>query len=191
MIIPEFFCAVFVRYTNTDGHPCENVMGYLISATPTQDDADDLSVDLAAAYKDQLDTGSTYDGLHILVGQAVGDPLVVDSVANAGAGTVGGAKMPPNVQGLISKRTGVSGRKNRGRVYIADMLVSQVNSQGGIASAGVTKLGTIAAALFDANSSAAVFGAPHILHTGPEAPTEITSMFAEATVATQRRRLER
>src|SRR5256885_7008268 len=39
--------------------------------------------------------------------------------------------------------------------------------------------------------SVPVVGAPHILHSDSTAPTEITSMQTEATVATQRRRLER
>lgn len=192
MIIPPGFINVFARYTNADGHRCENAMAYDVTDIPVQSDADDISDTLAPLYKAQLDSGSRYDGVHILIGQDAGDPLVLDSTSSSGAGAGGAALCPPNVQGLIRKKTGLSGRHGRGRMYIGDMRASEVNSQGNMGSTPVARLQAIGDGWYaDVPVAVTVITQAYLLHNDSTPPTIVTSTEAQSTVATQRRRLER
>jgi hypothetical protein len=96
--------------------------------------------------------------------------------------------LTPQTQGLIHKKTALAGRKNRGRMYIPDMEESQVNNNGLLNGSAVALLQDIADAWFGLTGADALIGAPQVLHEDASAPTEITAMTVETTVATQRRR---
>lgn len=190
MLIPPGFIAVFARFKSAIGHPCQNVCGYAITDVWTQAATDAVSADLAGSYKQQLNTGGSFDGVHILVGND-GDDLAFDSVSGAGAGTRSGALQAPQVQGLLRKRTGLAGRKGRGRMFIPDMFESQVDDSGGVDATGLARLNDIAQTWNSALGVGVLIDFPVILHSDATVPTRITNVEAEHKVATLRRRFPR
>lgn len=190
MIVPPGFIALFVRFTNAVGHRCQSVMGYSITDVWTQAATDTASAFIAGSYKAQLNSGATFDGIHVLVGQD-GDDLAFDSSSGSGNGARSGSLQAPQVQGLIKKTTGVSGRHGRGRLFIPDMFESQVDDSGNVDATGLARLNDIAGSLNSALGVGALIGNPVILHSDSTAPSLITGMAAEARVATLRRRFPR
>lgn len=191
IVVPVGSCLVQARFTNSSGHNCQNSCSYDLTSVFTQVTADAASDQLAAVYKSQLSTASRFNGVHVIVGND-GPPIEFDSNSSAGAGLVSASLMTPQVQGLIRKSTAFGGRKNRGRMFIPDMVETQVDDTGNIDSTGRGKLTAIANAWFDMTSADAVYGDPQILHTdGVTAPTVITAIVTETRVATLRRRYTR
>jgi len=192
MIIPPGFCAVFARYTSNLPHPCQNVGGYELGAPLTQGDVDDISTALSIPYKAQLHNApSSFDGIHVLEGQD-GEPLAWDSSAGAGAGARTGDLSPPQVQGLIRKLTGLSGRHGRGRLFIPDILESQTDDSGGLNTTAMNLLQAIGNGWYqDVPVAVANVGNFVLLHNDSTPPTDVTGTLAEHLVATQRRRFPR
>lgn len=122
---------IVTKYANQIG---VNVVHYRESATTgtgatPQDVAGAVDGAVQAAYKAAISTAADYRG----VGAARVSPvpsLENNSVANAGGGSVAGGILPTQTAGLISWRTALPGRANRGRIYIsfpgsADLSVSE------------------------------------------------------------------
>jgi hypothetical protein len=101
-------------------------------------------------------------------------------------GTRAGSNSPPsNCSMLVSKRTGIAGRENRGRMYVPPFLLEEAT----IDQAGnfpLTNLNTTAAAFLAAFSP----DLPMVLlHTSADAPTPVTQLVVRSRLATQRRRM--
>lgn len=101
-------------------------------------------------------------------------------------GTRAGSNAPPsNCSLLFSKRSGVAGRQNRGRMYMPPCLLAESNiNQDG--SFPLTNLQTSADAFLENFSPDLPMV---ILHTGAQAPTPVTSLVVRSVLATQRRRM--
>lgn len=190
MLIPPGFCNVIARFTNIQGHLCQNACGYSLDDVLSQANVDATSDALATVYKAQLSTVSEWLGVVVDIGND-GPPLQLTSSSSAGVGSRGGDEPPPQVQGLIKKTTGFGGRAFRGRMYVPDLYESQIDNNGVLNGTALGLLNSIAAAWMDLDGSASAnYGLPQLLHPAI-APTEIVSMFAEGHVATQRRRFVR
>lgn len=189
LLIPPGFVNVKARYSNVQGHLCQNACGYAIDDPLIQADADDVSDYLAAAYLQQLSTVSQWFGVVIDIGND-GPPLQLESSSSAGTGVRGGDEPPPMVQGLLKKSTGFAGRAFRGRMFIPDLYESQVNNNGALNGTAITLLADIANAWASLGVASVKFVAPQLLHPA-EAPTEIVSITPDNNVATLRRRYER
>lgn len=104
-------------------------------------------------------------------------------------GNVTGPGSPSNCTYLLKKNTALGGRKGRGRMYIPGVTESLVGSDGVLTSATVSSLNSEAA---DFLGTLAFLGHTMVvLHTDATTPTPVTSLVADSTVATQRRRLRR
>lgn len=129
-------------------------------------------------------------------GQDGTDDLIVESDLVAIPGTSAGAKLPQNCAALVKKRTGLGGRKNRGRVYIPNVLnEAEVSDTGVITGSTVVNFQTYADQWF-VNVTGTVGGlypaTPMvILHRDGSAPTAVTQLVMDPVLATQRRRLRR
>jgi hypothetical protein len=190
-IIPPGFIEVAALYSGAGAsHECQNTCGFSVTNPPDQTMADAISNAIATEYKAQLHSSDTFHGVRILIGQD-GEPTLLESVAGAGSGGRSGDLCPPQVQGLIVKRTAVTGRANRGRMFIPDMLESQVFDTGGMNGTATGLLVGIAGAWMTDVSTVTNVGDPFVLHNSSADPTQITSMTAHAKVATLRRRYER
>ena len=116
-------------------------------------------------------------------------PNDVGPVGTDTAGTAGGEpgdQAPPNVAWLLTKRTALGGRANRGRMFIPGPPEAFITASGTMAASA---LQTAADDFLDA---LATTGTPMvILHNGTGDPTPVTQLISEPRVATQRRRLRR
>jgi len=160
---------------------------------PTPIEAAEI-VDTAATGVSSIATGSfmgsdwKYLGASVTYQDEVG-PLTgqFDHVIT-GAGTAG--SLPPNCAILVSKQTGLGGRRNRGRVYLPPVYPAEtiVDSLGIINPTSVGLLGDRFAA-FDSALFSAEFQTVLFHDTAPFTPTPVTGWVVSNLLATQRRRM--
>lgn len=167
-------------------------MGFKITSTATftQAMADFFSGEFLSAIN--ATTASEYETIqtNFVVGLTGGD-VEASSGDGAGVGTNTGDPVPQNSAYLIRKRSGLVGRKNRGRMYIPGVIESGVNELGqlttGVANALQSTWGD-----FRTNIEAdANFDGLSILHSLGDStiPTPVTALIVDTVIATQRRRL--
>lgn len=102
-------------------------------------------------------------------------------------GTVGSAPDPASATLSVSWRTGLAGRKYRGRFYTVGMVEAQSQDNDTVTSGYVTQAGTAAATLI--SNLAAVSRALVVFHRLTNTHTTILSTIVENLVDAQRRRL--
>ena len=106
------------------------------------------------------------------------------------AGTGGPGTLPPNVAVLVQKKTGLTGRKNRGRLYFPGFVGEGDVDANGIIDSDVlaTMQGHFDDFLTAVNASTTNIDMA-ILHHDASTPTPVTSLVVSNLVATQRRRI--
>lgn len=149
-----------------------------------------------------LNTAWTYLGTSVTKGTVSGPPELGVFPA-AVPGTAPGSAPPPNVSIIIRKRTGLAGRKYRGRMFMPAGWVAEgeINSGGGIDSGRITGYNIWLTEWFN---DATISGYPmYLLHqhgtyvnrdgetvvVSPLAPTALSGLSTDPVVSTQRRRL--
>ena len=105
------------------------------------------------------------------------------------AGTAGDTISPPQVALMVQKRTGVGGRRNRGRMYLPGPREDGYTDEGQLTTAQASELQTAADDWLTDMGNADV--GVVILHADGGTPTDVTSLVAGTFIATQRRRLKR
>lgn len=190
IVIPPGFLQVHYLFRLVSGHSCQTVWAYSTSAPLDQGTVDAISAFPSSEYRAILNGGSRYDGVHILEGND-GPETVWDSASGAGAGTRSGALLPPQVQALIKKNTGVSGRRFHGRAFVADLQEGDVDDVGNLSGGAISLVSALRDALYAITGTTPTLLSV-LLHNDPEtAPTPVTSVVTETRVATLRRRYER
>lgn len=122
------------------------------------------------------------DGGTLIGGESTRTPI---------AGTLTGISSPAlNTSLLLQKRTGLLGRKFRGRMYWVMSAVNEsaVDTLGILGSTELSFLNPMFTAWETAMATSPTY-APVLLHSDPTAPTNITSFLLVSKVATQRRRM--
>lgn len=116
------------------------------------------------------------------------DPLALDyGIDPPIAGQFGGEPLPGNVSVTQSWRSGLAGKKYRGRTYVPGLGEGQVDATDRIGSADVVGLGNAAMQLII--DIAALGLGLVIFHRADNSITPIISVIIEALVDSQRRRL--
>jgi len=190
IFIPPGFAQITLKLKNATGHACVNLVGVRLSGPPTQVNLNSFSTTVGAPYTNVLSTSGRYDGLRILIGQDGGPPTVMESTSGSGAGGRGGAMSPPQVQHLIKKGTAFATREGVGRLFIPDVLESEVDQAGVLTALEIALVGTLATAIGTA-CTASVFTGQYLLHSTGRAPDPVTSFTAQPKAATLRRRYDR
>lgn len=199
-IIPTGFAeARFVMRATGDPDPWICTLG--VDVSDAGGDYEAVAINLVIAWSQQILTNQsnlvTLESVDLIIGQDAGDPLIY-SYASGNTGAGSGTYLPQNCALLIQKRSGVGGRRNRGRMYVPLILgESAVDNVGVIQASQVTALNTTLSTFMDILQNGAEPAGmptpPVILHsddTGtPPPPTPITSMQVSPLLATQRRRL--
>lgn len=104
-------------------------------------------------------------------------------------GTLGGTAGYAGASVLIEKNTASGGRKGRGRMFMPGISESEIDVGGALAGGYRTLQQTAWTAFLNALSADAI---PMVLlHADATAPTPVTSLAIDATIATQRRRQRR
>lgn len=166
-----------------------------------QDVADYFDTNLAPNYKPLLSNVANYLGVEAQIFRP--SPLTVFEPAIAaqfpGPGTGGPAAFPKQTSGLVSFRTAVSGRRNRGRNYIPFPSTAAGDSQGMPTAGYLTSLETLLtfydAFIVPGDTIVAAGGTVTLVWTirhrdlaFPLDSTPITTSVAKNAFATQRRR---
>jgi len=135
------------------------------------------------------------------VGDTLATPIRVSVSALSGAGASTDAPAPQNCAILVQKRTGVGGRRGRGRLYLQSPLEASVDANGTLVSSYHSALQTMANTwLSDLAGIADGLGGMHLLHSTTLAipdpvdlpvPYQVTTLVVDPIIATQRRRLRR
>lgn len=113
---------------------------------------------------------------------------IIADIPESTVGGNGSAAASPNVAFLITKQTGVPGRKNRGRLYLPGVAENSINAQGQV-DATAQAFQTAQFATFYGDIGAVSF-TPAILHnSATPSPTLVSQFVAQGVCATQRRRL--
>lgn len=121
-------------------------------------------------------------------------PLGFDSnVSPPIPGSQAGAMLPGNVSSTISWRTGLAGRRFRGRVYVPGIRESDVDDSDLISSALVNLIASASASLLTSALTNGVLGVFHAPKTVPSVfdntITDVLTSVIENIVDSQRRRL--
>lgn len=130
----------------------------------------------------------TFGGCKLYVMRG-GDLLYGESLTNL-VGTLTISTPPSNCAVLVKKQSGVSGRRNRGRMYLPlfNLATSNVDSLGQITPGSVTSRQASWTAFHVAVTASGM--PPYILHNTSEiAPRQCTGFLVDSKIATQRRRL--
>lgn len=166
-----------------------NVMGHEVPGAVTNPDVMALTLfDFwSLALKGQQSTSFIFQRVEVRVGND-GDPLL-GSFTGSTVGTGGINALPVNTSVLVTKRTAVGGRRNRGRMFLPGFCDESNVGPNGLMT--VAELNSIQAAIIEWYDDLVAAGwAPYILHADPlDAPTEITGLQANQLLATQRRRM--
>lgn len=179
-------------------HLCGFSMGY----THGIDSPPSPAASISETFKsDVLDDGAgmgtpwTYMGLVLTVSHDPDPPTVVE-YPDSVTGTLSPNPSPPNCAMIVQKKTGIGGRRYRGRAFVPPAMLND---------ADVDPAGNLAAGLATAHtvlwetwreSTSAINLVPVLVHqyavgvtTGRVAPTEITAFQVAGKIGTQRRRL--
>lgn len=198
--IPPGYAHTSLRFA-LDDYPRQAVTTWAFKLNGTILDPDELAEKQYEAWTNgwaaHYDNNVTFTGCRVLVGQDAADPLV-GWYEGSQKGQAGNRQtVSPAIALLIEKRTGLGGRRNRGRMYLPWAVPENVLSEAGtISSQGMAPLRQSAQAFFENFSDTPIEenGIEHmaLLHgafLGP--PTEVTSLSVSPVVSTQRRRQTR
>lgn len=173
-----------------DAGPAYLIVGYAneVSVSPIEPDAlaSYVHTALGTTILPILSSEVSLVATDVVVGQD-GDPLVgrvVETWVGGGSASVAS----PQVAALVSKRTGLGGRRNRGRLYLPGVVETSVDGGGYLTGTFATDLATAVGNWLDETVDVEM---PMVLLHGsaPSDPTPITSLVLSPKVATQRRRL--
>jgi hypothetical protein len=139
----------------------------------------------------KIATGWSYVGDETNIMEAGVETFDIHTVSNAGTKTA--AAVPINAAVLVTKSTGVAGRRNKGRFFVPPFyfLEADVNMAGVIDATPLAAYQTLWDAAY-ADMIGVANVNPVILHSVSEvAPTPVTGFQVSGLMATQRRRMRR
>jgi len=147
---------------------------------------------LHAAYRALINDQAEYVGTDAqIIFPTLGVPT--QSTTGAGSGDTSGDALPTQTSGLLTIRTSLGGRKNRGRLYVPFPTETDNTSAGAPTSTYQLALADLAAIFAVSYIGVGAGGntndlQPVILHRSNMTTTAVTSVTASAKWATQRRR---
>ena len=184
-------------FLTTTGEVAINALHYRVNAVVGASLTEQQVVDLlftrfSTGYPPLVSSAAFYAGMTVQKIRPLPVGAAQFSSAAPVAGTVAGDLMPRQVSGIITKRSVLAGRANRGRMYVAYPSESD-NGTGGAPSAGyITRLATLAGQAFvnftltsGANSVDLV---PVVYHRILGTSNDVTTSLSRNYWATQRRR---
>lgn len=195
LILPVGFTshAFYFRHSTVSRSMITTFAGDVDAPPFTQANNGTLYNDLVAALAPLYDNAWSFAQLVTLVG--VDGPTQRFVTAGASTGSRSSVESAsPNVTYLLSKQTGLSGRKFRGRSYLPCSNEQAVNENGSISPTEVNNIQTAAGLILEAFQTGGGNNLNRmvLLHSEPVTPpTTVTLLTAGTFVATQRRRLVR
>lgn len=182
-----------------DDEPMLMTLGFQLAGT----DITVANVDeIHAAYGANFNAGTPAHGTEYQIGpfnvryKKDGDMYEVPGTDSDGSSS-GSSAVAPNTARLITKLTGLGGRRNKGRMYQPGPVETVVDAGGHFTAQSITDQQANADAYFDDLIALGSIQALVLFHSYDEAdppdplpvPTQLTGFRIESKVATQRRRL--
>lgn len=169
-----------------------NVNSVAGGAMTDQQLCDAMSTTAAPLYKNYLTNGASYTGLRTQIISPLPVAAAVISTNGAGGGTIAGEDLPTAATLLLSLRTNLAGRANRGRVYLPFWSETHNSATGSPTAAAITLATNWANGLI-ATLNVVVGGvtvniSPVVWQRGPRTSTFVQSTVIRTEWATQRRR---
>lgn len=191
VVIPfQYFEGTFSTTLSTGG-TANTVIAWSWTTAPNQGLMDTVSIAFSVGWKAFINSGSTYLGARFLVGVAGGPPTIITSTGGTGVGARAGALATPQVMGLIRKNTNIASRKGIGRIFVPNIVETNVLDTGALNATEQTALQGVATAIA---GIAGISGIDEmvLLHSdGFTTPTVVTSLSVETKVSTLRSRYTR
>jgi len=128
----------------------------------------------------------TFVGTHILRNN--GGVFEDGDFISSTTGTVNATAVTPAVCVLVQKKSGIAGRKFRGRMYLPPAFLPEANVDNAGIIDGATLTGIQGRATGYLDNLATDVSAMYLLHRDLSTPTGVTSLLVESMVGTQRRR---
>jgi hypothetical protein len=184
----DLFTGVSTRKSNT-------AIGYAHTSTPAQSTSELALQTVWSLLRPQMSTAVACTGGRVTWGTFSG-PLTFEVGIGAVPpnGLLTGSVSSPQVSFLVKKATALSGRANRGRMYIPGVIETDVDDQGKVLPARITAMNAVLLDIQDlTDDTSGAITTSVLLHeagvTPP--PTTITSLLLSNIVSTQKRRLVR
>lgn len=192
-IIPPGYVEAHVRMDFVgDTEPMFTSCGFRVAAPPfTQADADDLIGSMVATFVNATSTDVSFPGGYVLVGNDGDDGRFDVAFTTVLDGDDGSTCLPQNTALLIQKRSGLTGRRNRGRMFLPGVPRNRVADNGVVEASWVAARTADYATWLDGFATANVDQAVILHSEAPATPAVISSFAVAPLVATQRRRLRR
>ena len=201
LIIPAGFAQASVILRN-DGDPDPWSVTFGVTVDQPLSELPEKALCIAAAFRDSflvsMNAATVLERVHMAVGTGSSDHYIYERTFGfPGSGAT--EKLPQNCALLVRKRSALTGRQGRGRMYIPNVLSdSVVNSVGVIQPSSVDAFQDVADLFLDALANPtepfAIASPMVLLHSTPKSgtlpePNSVTSLTIDSTISTQRRRL--
>lgn len=146
-------------------------------------------VEIPATFMEQCSSSVSITSVDFVIGGDSEDDLVIQEGITA-VGQQGPDMMPLNNSALISKVTGVGGRRNRGRMYVPGVPEASYENNGQLDVTAQVGWQSNLDAVFDLAAALAPPATPVLFHeTAPFTVTPITALLIVPLIASQRRRI--
>lgn len=198
---PEFSDCSLAISDPTQSSPFIVTWGLALEGTNEWDQTkvDDLYDRIAEAMKGQMTNAYNFASLTVRVGS--GDEVPVWISASNVAGTNENQCVPANCATLVTKNTGLGGRKNKGRLFWPFAVEAAVDVRGQHSTPGYGDLSSVFNTFFAIMNGEAqdlewtdgmyLFHSRVAGSSSTPAATRVTSLTVDPKIATQRRRLRR
>jgi len=140
------------------------------------------------------DTATSYTSLKAYSYPAVGESTTQASIFSAGVTGTSGNGMPRQCAAVVSLRSGLGGRANRGRFFLPATSTSAVSTQGQMTLGKCQAVAALAKTLFDATNALSIGSSAAILTIASRdsgAHTLVTGLSVDSKIDTQRRRTDK
>nr|CRY96703.1 hypothetical protein [uncultured prokaryote] len=198
LVIPEEYAEASIELRN-DGDPDAWYITFGVGLGAAGVDVTPAAEAIYGAFSDNLKADLGDDtaivACHLRAAQPTGDPITY-SFFGTDSGTSSGDRLPQNCALLVTKVTGLGGRKGRGRMFVPNVIpVTGCNEVGVLDSTFRSAIqADFDGFLTDVDAITTPFACELVLlhndyGVDTPAPTHITRLQVETTIATQRRRL--
>lgn len=200
LFIPEGYAEVAIQMKRA-GDPDPWYVTYGVGDVPTPDQYPSFAGQIMAIWNSNfsglLPTDTAFTGIQLRIGTDSGTPLTIFYAINY-QGSGSGTTLPQNCAVLVTKVTGVAGRRGKGRLFWPCILEDEVNGLGQIEPDYRDALQAIWDTFIaeHVNGNATFDGARiFLLHNERPGlsndPSQVSYFFVDPVISTQRKRLRK
>lgn len=190
-LIPAGYAMLELVYELTGvGRRMTTSLGFSVNAAPTQAQVDTLMAGVVTRMKPGAPSQYVIKDSRVYVGDGTNNPPFLTHVTSTPGTSISANLVPQAVCTVIEKRTALSGKKGKGRMYIPGLREDAVGNAGFLIAGHITFWNTTMADLKTFIEGTSWVGDLYLLgHASGPAPRQITSLICRFKVGTQVNRL--